>query len=59
MHDRGGGGLPRAGRRAKAPESGRMAAGEGSERRDATLGLVRIRDGLGMGSGSGVLDSFF
>jgi hypothetical protein len=40
MDDRGGGGLPRAGRRAKAPESGRMAAGEGSGAtgNSATLG---------------------
>jgi hypothetical protein len=41
MDDRGGGGLPRAGRRAKALESGRMAAEEGSGAtgNSATLGL--------------------
>jgi hypothetical protein len=43
--------LTRAGRRAKAKESGRMAAGEGSGAtgNSARLGLVRIRDGLGKG----------
>jgi hypothetical protein len=49
MDDRGGGSLPRAGRRAKAPESGRTAAGEGS---GATIGWF----GLGKGCGGGVLD---
>jgi hypothetical protein len=45
MDDRGGGGLPRAGRRAKAPESGRMAAGEGcgATGNRAMLGLVERR----------------
>jgi hypothetical protein len=42
--DRGGGDLPCVGWRAKAPESGRIVAGEGSEEERMTLGLGRTRE---------------